>query len=116
MEMKTLTETEYMKGISRWFETPDYPTNHHCKTADNAALWFWLWYCYMETGDPKISQLANISMRATGIKAKKDYRRALRDLEALGFVKSVKFGRAMLAEDDIIIEVPSPDTHTQGLN
>jgi len=70
----------------------------------------------METGDPKISQLANISMRATGIKAKKDYRRALRDLEALGFVKSVKFGRAMLAEDDIIIEVPSPDTHTQGLN
>jgi replication initiation and membrane attachment protein DnaB len=70
----------------------------------------------METGNAEIIQHSHRSMRATGIKTKKDYRRALRDLEALGFVKSVKFGRAMLAEDEIIIEVPPLDTHTQGLN
>ena len=104
-----------MEGISRWFETPNYPTGHHCKTAENAALWFWLWYCYLETGDAEIIQHSYRSMRATGIKTKNDYRRALRDLEALGFIKSVKFGRAMLAEDVIMIEAPPSDAQPQGL-
>ena len=102
-------EIDYVKfneGLGRWFTAEDYPTRHHTKTTANGVLWSWIWFFLFEHGTNPKGELEISSFWAminTGIRTRKEYRRALWHREALGLIKIVTIQRVDYKDDIIII-------------
>jgi hypothetical protein len=98
---------KFNEGMGRWFDVDDYPTEDHYKTPDNGALWFWIWFSSFRNGsngcgEQKLNGWK--SLRATSIKTRKEFCRALRDLEILGLIEIVKISNASYKDDIIKIK------------
>jgi replication initiation and membrane attachment protein DnaB len=102
---------KFIEGSGRWFKIEDYPTMHHCKTPSNGALWFWLWFYSFEHGIDEGTEFEfyeHQAMRMSSINTLKEYRRALRDLEALGLIRVIKISRANAMIHIDIIKIVKP--------
>lgn len=98
-----IDNANFNEGLGRLFSADDYPTAAHTKTPANGALWSWLWFFSCENRTMELEIPAFRSMKYTGIKTRKEYRKALRDLEAFGLIRIVKLERTNWKDDKIQI-------------